>query len=339
MESKRTVIFSKINDDHTAYVINVGINEISLFKNLYDNGLELVNKDCISDGEMLMLLRHCCTDGFVECVLSIENHYNRDQSQINIYKSNIIQRLEAQGCTIITHCEWKPSFKNMDDFAATINSRNYLTLILENTDKSKKKLDNLEKEIKKLDEEIVEKRKKINQQNWYIEQTKTTEIKYEQLKKDFDKLIERYKKGEEICKKQEEEAREKWPDELKELKEEIDKLKNDYNSLVDKYTKKMDELCILKDDIFDCKKEKDKLNKINANLKEVISQKIENVVEQQKVKYHIDNLSMEDKIEKFKTTCEMYKLNDWDMPEFEIKFAKSYGLTDDVIQQILNISK
>ena len=67
-----------------------------------------------------MLFRHCCTDGFVECVLSIENHYNRDQSQINIYKSNIIQRLEAQGYTIITHCKWKPSFKNIDDFAEDI---------------------------------------------------------------------------------------------------------------------------------------------------------------------------------------------------------------------------
>ena len=339
MESKRTVIFSKINDDHTAYVINVGINEISLFKNLYDNGLELVNKDCISDGEMLMLFRHCCTDGFVECVLSIENHYNRDQSQINIYKSNIIQRLEAQGYTIITHCKWKPSFKNIDDFAATINSRNYLTLILENTDKAKKKLDNLEKEIENQEEEKEQNRKKINQQNWYIEQTKTVEIEYKQLKEEFDKLTERYKKGEEICKKQEEEAREKWPNELKELKTCIDTYQTRLESLMDACDKKSGEIYVLTNETTNLEKEIDKLNKINANLKEVISQKIENVVTQQKAKYHIDTLSMEDRIEKFKTTCEMYKLNDWDMPEFEIKFAKSYGLTDDVIQQILNISK
>lgn len=62
---KRTVIISKINNDHTAYGMNYGIDE-AFFNNLPDNGLELKDKESLSNGELLMLMCALCTDGLVE---------------------------------------------------------------------------------------------------------------------------------------------------------------------------------------------------------------------------------------------------------------------------------
>lgn len=361
--NKRTVIISKINEDHTAYVKNYGIDELALFKKLPDNGLELKNKELLSDGELLMLMRALCTDGFVETVISIENHYNRDQKQINIYKTNIEQNLKAKGCTIINHCDWKPSF---DSEPPIINKRNYLTILNENINKKerelsekteeldelcdeieetkeylktqKKKIDleieqhrnNLEKELKEQEEEKQRNAEKIKNQNWYIQETTP---KYDKLKTDFNKLTERYRNGEKICENQLKEAKEKWPEDLKKLEENISKRKSELLLLDERYNKKLNNIIKLDDEIKDKEAEKDKLNKNIINLKENgynITEKIFNQIKGQK--------ELEDELkEKLKRTCEMYVLNGRNVPEFELEYFREIGLSEEIIQEIIKI--
>ena len=255
---RRTVLISKINDDHTGFVKNVGIDELSLFKKLKDNGVELKDEGNISDGEICMLLRHCCVDGFVEGVFSIENHFNRDQKQINILKDNVELDLKSKGLTIVTHCEWQPSFNYDYD---VINKRNYLTILCENINRKQNEYDDLEykynkfdkefedykievelekqkinksletyeserkekieSEIKSLEEIITENTEKIKRQNWYLQKTKEYEQQYNYWKEKFDSIIERYKNGLKKCEEQENNAKEKWPDYLKKLETDI----------------------------------------------------------------------------------------------------------------------
>ena len=368
--NKRTVIISKINEDHTAYVMNYGIDELALFKKLPDNGLELKNKELLSDGELLMLMRALCTDGFVETVISIENHYNRDQKQINIYKTNIEQNLKAKGCTIINHCDWKPSFDNEPPI---INKRNYLTILNENINKKerelsektaeldelcdeieetkeyiknqKKKIDleieqhrnNLEKELKEQEEEKQRNSEKIKNQNWYIQETtpKYDKLKtdFDKLKTDFNKLTERYKNGTKICENLLNEAKEKWPEELKKLEENINKRKSELLLLDERHNEKLNNIIKLDDEIKDKEAEKNKLNKIIINVKENGYNVIEKIFKQIK-----GTKELEDELkEKLKRTCKMYLLNGRNVPEFELEYFREIGLSEEIIQEIIKI--
>ena len=155
---KRTIIISHIDvNNNTAFVKNVGINEISLFNRLKDNGIEL-NDENLSDNEICMLLNYLCTDGIIEGIFSIKNNFNRDQAEINIIKHNIEERLKSKGFSIISHCSWSPSFSDYDTVYNVINNRNYLTLLTEN-------LSEKEKELKIIDNKINENKLKVNEQN------------------------------------------------------------------------------------------------------------------------------------------------------------------------------
>ena len=155
---KRTIIISHIDvNNNTAFVKNMGINEISLFNRLKDNGIEL-NDENLSDNEICMLLNYLCTDGIIEGIFSIKNNFNRDQAEINIIKHNIEERLKSKGFSIISHCSWTPSFSDYDTAYNVINNRNYLTLLTEN-------LSEKEKELKIIDNKINENKLKVNEQN------------------------------------------------------------------------------------------------------------------------------------------------------------------------------
>ena len=376
---KRTVIISKINNDHTAYVMNYGIDE-ALFKDLPDNGLELKDKESLSNGEILMLMRALCTDGFVETVISIENHYNRDQKQINIYKSNIEQKLKAKGCTIINHCDWKPSFE-ID--TPIINKRNYLTILNENINKKENELskkateldelcneieqnrnnlerelkeqeeenkeylknqknkisleikqyrNNLERELKEQEEEKQRNIEKIKNQNWYIHETTP---KYDKLKIDFNKLIERYKNGTKICETLFQEAKEKWPDDLKKLEENINNHKSELLLLDERYNEKLKVITKLDNEIKDKEREINGINKTIINLKENGYNIIEKIFNQRNIKKNLE----EELTEKLKRTYKMYILNGRSIPDFEIEYFKNAGLSDEDIQEIENIFK
>lgn len=270
---RRTVIISKINNDYTAFVKNMGIEELSLFKKLEDNGIELKDEGNISDEEMLVLLRHCCTDGFIEGVYSIENHFNRDQKQINIIKTNVENKLKAKGLTIITHTDWTPSFDG--DIRGPINKRNYLTIICENIKRKNLEYDKLAEEYENFKKEIEEEKNrleleletynkdkkerinkelqetentieinkdKIRKQNWYLDQHPLLEKNYNELKEKFDKLIERYKNGEKICQDQLTEAQKKWPQDLKNIETEISKKRNELTNIENELNIKKNEL-------------------------------------------------------------------------------------------------
>ena len=343
---KRTVIVSKINNDHTAYVMNYGIDE-ALFKDLPDNGLELKDKESLSNGELLMLMRALCKDGFVETVISIENHYNRDQKQINIYKSNIEQKLKAKGCTIINHCDWKPSFE-ID--TTIINKRNYLTILNENINKKENELskkateldelcnkieqyrNNLERELKEQEEEKQRNIEKIKNQNLYIHETTS---KYEKLKIDFNKLIERYKNGTKICETLFQEAKEKWPDDLKKLEENINNHKSELLLLDERYNEKLNVITKLDNEIKDKEREINEINKTIINLKENGYNIIEKIFNQRNIKKDLE----EELTEKLKRTYKMYILNGRSIPDFEIEYFKNAGLSDEDIQEIENIFK
>ena len=374
---KRTVIISKINNDHTAYVMNYGIDE-ALFKDLPDNGLELKDKESLSNGELLMLMRALCKDGFVETVISIENHYNRDQKQINIYKSNIEQKLKAKGCTIINHCDWKPSFE-IDTLI--INRRNYLTILNENINKKENELskktteldelrneieqyrnnlerelkeqekeneeylkiqkgkislkieqyrNNLERELKEQENEKQRNIEKIKNQNLYIHETTS---KYEKLKIDFNKLVERYKNGTKICETIFQEAKEKWPDDLKKLEENINNHKSELLLLNERYNEKLNVITKLDNEIKDKEREINGINKTIINLKENGYNIIDKIFNQRNIKKDLK----EELTEKLKRTYKMYILNGRSIPDFEIEYFKNAGLLDEDIQEIENI--
>lgn len=269
---RRTVLVSKINDDRTAFVKNFGIEELTLFKKLKDNGVELKDEGNISDEEILMLLRHCCIDGFIEGVYSIENHFNRDQKQINIIKSNIESKHEAKGLTIIAHTDWTPSFEYDP---GPINKRNYLTILCENIKRKNLEYDNLKEEIEKFKNETETEKKrleleletynkdkkerldkelattertielnkdKIRKQNWFLDQHPLLEKDYNELKEKFDKLVERYKNGEKICETQLIEAQKNWPQELKNIETEINSKKNELANIEEELNTKKHEL-------------------------------------------------------------------------------------------------
>lgn len=227
---RRTIVTSIINDDHTGFVQNFGLDELSLFKKLSDNGIELKNEENISNNELLMILRHCCVDGFIEGVFSIENHFNRDQKEINIIKDNIEKKLKQRGIQIITHCDWQPSF-DYEEAKTTINKRNYLTILTENINNKKDELERIYNELDEKNEEIKELSKKIKNQNWYLEQSQNYETLYNQWKLKFDNIVERYNKGKEVCEQQEKNAKDNWPNELKELERNIQEKKDEIESL------------------------------------------------------------------------------------------------------------
>ena len=155
---KRTIIISHIDvNNNTAFVKNMGINEISLFNRLKDNGIEL-NDENLSDNEICMLLNYLCTDGIIEGIFSIKNNFNRDQAEINIIKHNIEERLKSKGFSIISHCSWTPSFSDYDTAYTAINNRNYLTLLTENMSEK-------EKDLKLIDNKINENKLKVAEQN------------------------------------------------------------------------------------------------------------------------------------------------------------------------------
>ena len=155
---KRTIIISHIDlNNNTAFVKNMGINEISLFNRLKDNGIEL-NDENLSDNEICMLLNYLCTDGIIEGIFSIKNNFNRDQAEINIIKHNIEERLKSKGFSIISHCSWTPSFSDYDTAYTAINNRNYLTLLTENISEK-------EKYLKIIDNKINENKLKVAEQN------------------------------------------------------------------------------------------------------------------------------------------------------------------------------
>ena len=269
---RRTVIVSKINDDRTAFVQNFGIEELALFKKLKDNGVELKDEGNISDEEILMLLRHCCIDGFIEGVYSIENHFNRDQKQINIIKSNFESKYKAKGLSIIAHTDWTPSFEYDP---GPINKRNYLTILCENIKRKNLEYDKLKEEIEKFKNEAETEKKrleleletydkdkrerldkelattehtielnkdKIRKQNWFLDQHPLLEKDYSELKEKFDKLVERYKNGEKICEAQLIEAQKKWPQELKNIETEINSKKNELANIEEELNTKKHEL-------------------------------------------------------------------------------------------------
>lgn len=314
---KRTVISSHIDwNKHTAYVKNQGIEELKLFKQLKDNGIELKD-DEMSDEEICMLLNHLCIDGIIESVFSIENHFNRDQSTINKAKNNIEEKLKAKGLEIVTHYVWEPSFSNGGD---TVNLRNYLTILNENINKKELKLNNLEDECLKQEEIINNNSEKIKKQNWYIEQSKNYESEYNKQKKLFDELVERYKNGEKYIK----ELELKLPDEFKELlktKENINKEINELRFSIKEYNSEIN-------------KQKEIITKYNNNICE-INKKINDIISS----LIINNLPIETAKEKFKMTVRMYLLNGRNIPEFEKEYARTIGLDENTIKEIINIFK
>ena len=262
---KRTVIISKINDDHTAYVKNYGIDE-AFFENLPDNGLELKDKESLSNGELLMLMRALCTDGFVETVISIENHYNRDQKQINIYKSNIEQKLKAKGCTIINHCDWKPSFESDTPI---INKRNYLTILSENINKKENELSKKETELDKLCNEIEQYRNQLEKE--LKEQEEENKEYLKNQKKRIDLEIEQYRNNLERELKEQEEEKQRNIEKIKnqnwyiqETTPKYEKLKDDFNKLTERY-KNGTKIC---ENLFQEAKEKwpDEIKKLEENI-------------------------------------------------------------------------
>lgn len=170
--TKRTIIISHIDvDNKTAFVKNIGINEISLFNRLKDNGIEL-NDENLSDNEICMLLNYLCTDGIIEGIFSIKNNFNRDQAEINVIKHNIEERLKSKGFYIIPHCSWTPSFSDYNTAYTTINNRNYLTLLTENICEKEKYLKIIDNKINEQNEilnniniKVAEQNEKVAEQN------------------------------------------------------------------------------------------------------------------------------------------------------------------------------
>lgn len=276
---KRTVISSHIDrDKYTAYVKNQGIEEISLFKYAKDNGFELKD-DEISNEELCIMLSQCCEDGIIERVISLPNHYNRDQKTINPAKACIENKLREQGFKIITHCDWSPKFSDGRDI---INKRNYLTVLCENIDKKEKEYDNLteeleeyrnnaemekcridkelekynddkrnkiDKELEETKETIIQNREKIKKQNWYISNHPFLENEYNDLKEKFDILTERYRNGKQICEQQLLDAKQNWPNDLIELENTINSKKNYIEGLNSQETELENRIKELKDEI------------------------------------------------------------------------------------------
>ena len=374
---KRTVIISKINNDHTAYVMNYGIDE-TLFKNLSDNGLELKDKESLSNGELLMLMRALCTDGFVETVISIENHYNRDQKQINIYKSNIEQKLKAKGCTIINHCDWKPSFESDTPI---INKRNYLTILNENINKKENELSKKETELDKLCNEIEQYRNNLERE--LKEQEEENKEYLKNQKKQIDLEIEQYRNNLEKELKDQEEEKQRNTEKIKnqnwyiqETTPKYEKLKIDFNKLTERYKngtkicenlfqeakeKWPDEIKKLEETINNHKSEllllderynkklnvitnfdneiKDKEREINEINKTIINLKENgyNIIEKIFNQRNIKKDLEKELTEKLKRTYKMYILNGRSIPDFEIEYFKNAGLSNEDIQEIENI--
>lgn len=349
---KRTVIISHIDwNNHTAYVKNQGIDELKIFKDLADNGIEL-NDDKISDEELCAMLRYLCNDGIIESVWSIENHLNRDQKTINPIKKNIEEKLKAKGLKIIEHCDWTPSFSNGGD---TINTRNYLTILTENISKKQIEYENAENDIDELikyydeqkhklkkefnlkkenlnkelinsksllEEEIEDNKKKIKQQNWYIEKTKEAETDYIKAKEKLDKEIERYKKGKE------------YNDNLiNSLPIEIQNLINQKNDIYDSIIELKKSLNILENDKKSLEKNIDNEKKRLDNIKSIqyneLVFKITKIINEK-------NWTKKEALARFETVCHMYIMNGRrDVPDFEKEHAKMEGLSENEIIQIL----
>ena len=374
---KRTVIISKINNDHTAYVKNYSIDE-TFFENLHDNGLELKDKETLSNGELLMLMRALCTDGFVETVISIENHYNRDQKQINIYKSNIEQKLKAKGCTIINHCDWKPSFESDTPI---INKRNYLTILSENINKKENELSKKAAELDKLCNEIEQYRNNLERE--LKEQENENKEYLKNQKKRIGLEIEQYRNNLERELKEQEEEKQRNTEKINnqnryiyETTPKYEKLKVDFNTLVERYKngtkicenlfqeakeKWPDELKKLEENINNHKSEllllderyneklnvitnldnetKDKEREINEINKTIINLKENgyNIIDKIFNQRNIKKDLEEELTEKLKRTYKMYILNGRSIPDFEIEYFKNAGLSDEDIQEIENI--
>ena len=351
---KRTVISSHTDwRNHTAYVKNQGIEELKIFKQLKDNGIELKDEE-ISDEEICMILNHLCTDGIIEAVFSIENHFNRDQATINKAKNNIEEKLKTKGLTIITHCDWSPSF---NDGGSSINSRNYLTLLTENIKEKENQLYHLEKELEdeiqninviknnklqelkddisfkkdilerelgELNNEIEKNKSKIKQQNWFLNESKEYETKYKEQKEKFDKLVERYKNGEKYI----EEQKEKLPIEVKKLIEEKESLDEDLKTLKLMIKEKTSALYNINNELTLGNKQLQNINDSIVNRISIILNSITT-----------DRLSFKEAKEKFMRTVKMYIINNREVPEFEKEAAKVTGLDENTIEEIINLFK
>lgn len=356
---RRTVIISKINNDYTAFVINMGIEDLSLFKKLEDYGIELKDEGNISDEEMLVLLRHCCTDGFIEGVYSIENHFNRDQKQINIIKTNFENKLKSKGLTIITHTDWSPSFGG--DIRGSINKRNYLTIICENikrknleydklseeyenfkqkieTEKkrleaelenyNKEKRNKIDKEIKETERKIEINTEKIRNQNWYIEQKKFAEKKYNDLIEKFDKLVQRYKNGEKYI----EEQKENLPIEILQLIKKKESLEGDISILNTENEELYKKIAKINKEIEELDNQIESRTNYIKNIGKDLENRIDHVM---KTLVHDKYLSFNEAKDKFKRTVEMYIQNNMKMPDFEKEYAKNLGLDNETIDFII----
>ena len=111
---------------------------------------------------------------------------------------------------------------------------------------------NLERELKEQEDEKQRNIEKIKNQNWYIQETTP---KYEKLKIDFNKLIERYKNGTKICENLFQEAKKKWPDEIKKLEENINNHKSELLLLDERYNKKLNVITKMDNEIKDKERE------------------------------------------------------------------------------------
>lgn len=159
IKNKWSIILSKCdNNKNEAYVINYGISPEEIYRKFgctpeeYD-GLSL------SIDTAKIILTSTITNYKFEALLALSNNYNRDQSEINILKSHIETRLQAQGYKIINHIEGDPN-----DVKIEYDAHEYINKLT-----FKKKLENeindLTKQRDKLNEFIRNYDEKLNQIN------------------------------------------------------------------------------------------------------------------------------------------------------------------------------
>lgn len=350
MKKKWTVMFLSLNqNEKTFYIQNVGYTEedfiklfkltkeqVEIFNKTYFNGFE---KD-ISDNELKALLQYSVKNMDVLGVYRINNFYNRDQKVINDMKDNVRYFWSAKGYIEVPHCE-EPI---VDTHGGEVfNKRDYLFLLEERIRESEEHLRELEKkyELKEknlnkelennrisLEKTIEENKIKIKQQNWYIDQTKEAENDYIKAKVKLDKEIERYKKGKEYN----DNMIKSLPTEIQNLLNKKTSVQNDIDEL-NKYLTSLynnrrlleNEKTKLEDEL---KTEQIKYNKFKTSKYNDLMRNIETLINSKK-------LSKPDAISKFETVCKMYILNERELPQFEKDYAKTSGLSEQEIAEIL----
>lgn len=324
---KITVIISKIYpDSHTFFVQNIGLDHFTIInklKNQNDNGFEYIN---ISDEELKLLLNYCVTNCVIEGVYHINNHYNRDQKEINKIKDNIRAKFLSKGLLEVNHCEFNIEYTG--DGGDIINKRNYLSILQDDIDLCKQKKEqyiNLNRQYDDLQKEYDNYKKRL----------KDIEVKYQDKEKEFNRLVERYRNGQKCL----EEQRKKLPEDIKQLKDSI-VLYDD--TIIDKKHK----ITTLNKDIDKLTDEKNRIQKeINAQLDIAEYWKKANNISWVRISDKITDIIMsiktsEENIDevkaKFAHNIKMYFLNGKDkIPEFEKEYARRNGLTDKIIEDII----